>query len=96
LDSIDNAINSGNWQFVSLNFEEDISDVDVVMSYSSGESSGTLQKAKTNSTSSFRLGEQTGSGNLGDFGKMLSFRIYPETLTDGEIAVLNQQKGRIN
>jgi hypothetical protein len=27
---------------------------------------------------------------------MSGFRIYPATLTDGEIAVLNQQKGRIN
>jgi hypothetical protein len=84
------------WGFMAINVVENGSNLGGVLFWDGVSlDTGTSAKVLETSTAELRIGE-LGSGNYSATMKIMGFRFYDKTLTEGEIAVLNQQKGRIN
>ena len=96
LDYVDFDAEYSNWGFIAINVVENGSNLDGELFWNGVSlDTGTSTKALETSTAELRIG-QYANGNLSAKMKMMGFRFYDKTLTEGETAVLNQQKGRIN
>ena len=93
--NIQNLLSYNNWQFFSVVYTDNTIDLNIKVTMDSNSGSGTISKAYEASNTEVRLGARTPTNILGDFGDMSNFRFYDVTLTDGQIKILNNQKGRI-
>ena len=84
------------FQHIVYKFKKNGSNVDGEL-FVDGASRGTtssLDVPKEDSSLKTRIGAVTG-GTRGDLGKANNFRIYDVTLSDGQIKIINNEKGRI-
>lgn len=93
--NIPNLLTYNNWEFFSLVYTDNTTDLNFKVTMGSNSGSGTISKAYETSNTELRLGARTANNLVGDFGDMSNFRFYDATLTDGQIKILNNQKGRI-
>ena len=92
---IENILSYNNWTLYSVVYTDNITDLNIKVTVGSNSGSGTTTKVYESSNVELRLGARGPSNILGDFGDMSNFRFYDVTLTDGQIKILNNQKGRI-
>lgn len=90
-----NSLSYNNWEFFSVVYTDNTTDLNIKVTMGSNSGSGTLSKVYESNSAELRLGARRPINVLGDFGDMSNFRFYDVTLTDGQIKILNNQKGRI-
>ena len=91
-----NILSYASWEFFSLKYIDNTTDLNIELEFAGDKRTTTgFYKPKTDSSVELRLGARAEINTVGNFGKMAGFRFYDVTLTDGEIAVLNQQMGRV-
>jgi len=93
--NVPNLLSYGNWQFCSIKYIDNTTDLTAIVNIDSNSGSGNLSKIWESNTVELRLGARPTTNIQGDFGDMSNFRFYDVTLTDGQIKILNNQKGRI-
>ena len=92
--NVPNLLSYGNWQFCCVKYIDNTTDLTAIVNMDSNSGSGNVSKVWESNTVELRLGARLSIGR-GDFGDMSNFRFYDVTLTDGQIKILNNQKGRI-
>ena len=93
--NVANLLSYGNWQFCSVQYTDNTTDLTAKITMDSNTGSGTLSKVWTSNTVELRLGARPTTNGSGDFGDMNNFRFYDVTLSDGQIKIINNEKGRI-
>lgn len=96
LQSANDALTPSSWQFVAMTSKDNTTDVDFLVYVNDTQViSSNLPYSKTDSSLEFRVGARNGDNTLGDLGDLSSYRIYDVTLSDGQIKIINNEKGRI-
>jgi hypothetical protein len=89
-------LNYSNWNICSVRYEDNVTDLNVYLQFGSILlDSISASKPNIISNEELRLGAVYGDNNLGDFGKMHTFRIYDCVLQDGELEIIKNQQGQI-
>ena len=93
--SINNQIDT-NWNSWAVKYSDNTTGLDVnLYKNSSNVLSSNLVYAKENSSAEMRLGARANGNIDGAFGDLNNFRIYDVALSDGQLKILNNEKGRI-
>jgi len=93
----DNNALTTNWNGFAFTTKDNTTNLDIKW-FKDGEAVGTNTigyNTKTSSSLQFRIGAQSTVNTLGNLGQMHTFRIYNKALTQGEIKILHNEKGRI-
>jgi hypothetical protein len=84
------------WFFCSVKYVKNGSNVDTYLTINGNSSSDAGSVAiKLNSSSDFTIGARADNNTFGDFGKAMSFRVYPAELNSLQTQIINAQMGRI-